>query len=539
MPPSLPTHKNIQKDFAAGIVVFFVALPLCLGIALASGAPLFSGIIAGIIGGIFVGAFSQSSLSVSGPAAGLVAVVVAAISDLGSFELFLCSVIVAGILQIALGMARAGGIANYLPSCVIDGMLAAIGIIIILKQFPHALGYERDNISSESFAGPDGETTLSILSGSLVAIHPGVLIIAIISLGILIAWDKVRVLKKLTLVPGPLVAVVVGALINELLFKNNPGLGIGAPFLVQLPRLDGASALLANLHFPDLSGFSKLNVWQHGLILAVIASIETLLCIEAVDRLDPHKRFTPPDRELKAQGLGNIFSGLIGGLPITSVIVRSSANVSAGAQSKVSTIWHGLLLLVCVSTLQGLLSSVPLGALAAILIFTGTKLARPSLFLKKWNQGADQFLPFIVTVLGVVFTDILVGVLIGLGVSILVLLRENMIRPYFFTHQTFNEGDIIHIRLTQDVSFLNKAPLKLLLDRVPSKSYVILDASSTLFIDFDVLEVLKEFTEVQAPEKEIRVDSVGFKEEYRIDNTLNQQFVYLENPAIKTVKLAQ
>ena len=530
MLPALGNPTHFKKDFAAGIVVFFVALPLCLGIALASGAPLFSGIIAGIVGGVLVGLISQSALSVSGPAAGLVAVVVTALSELGSFEFFLCAVVVAGILQIALGVARAGGIANYIPSCVIDGMLAAIGVLIILKQIPHALGYERENMSSESFAGPEGETTLSILTGSLGAIHPGVFLIALVSIGILLMWERVKTLKKLSLIPGPLVAVLVGALLNEFLLKRYPSLSIGELFLVQLPQVDGITSLVSNLSFPNMSGFLKPEVWKHGAILAIIASIETLLCIEAVDRLDPHKRFSPPDRELKAQGIGNIVSGFLGGLPITSVIVRSSANVNADAQSKISTIWHGILLLVCVSTLQGLLSMVPLSALAAILIITGTKLARPSLFAKKWRQGLDQFLPFVVTIAGVVFTDILTGVLIGLGVSVLVLLRENMRRPYFFTHQTFHEGDIVHIRLTQDVSFLNKAPLKLLLESLPVKSYVVLDASSSLYIDFDVLEILREFTEVQAPERNIRVDRVGFKEVYNIDNTLSQQFVYAEPP---------
>lgn len=528
--------SNLGGDLAAGLVVFFVAMPLCLGIALASGAPLFSGIVAGIVGGLVIGTLSKSQLSVSGPAAGLAAIVLAAITDLGAFDIFLCAVIIAGVLQLALGFLKAGSIANYFPSNVIEGMLAGIGLIIILKQLPHAVGFDRDYEGSESFAGIDGGNTFSFLADAVNFITPGAVIVAIISIGLMLTWEKVDFLKKIKILPGPLVAVVVGVIINELFVLTNSPLAITKEHLVSLPVPASFSDFFAQFTFPKMSGFADSRVWVHGITIAIVASIETLLCLEAVDRLDPLKRYSPTNRELKAQGIGNIVSGLIGGLPLTSVIVRSSANVNSGAKTKVSAIFHGALLLICVGSIPFLLNKIPLAVLAAILLLTGYKLARPMLFKKWYGAGIYQFIPFIVTVVAIVFTDLLLGVALGMVISIFFILRENLKSPYFFQHNEHQTGEIIHINLAQEVSFLNKAAIKLTLENMPESSYVIIDASETVFIDHDVLELIKEFREIKAVERNIRVECVGFKPEYKIDNTLNSQFVYSEgedeNPAI-------
>ncbi|MCD9186523.1 MAG: hypothetical protein LUM44_08820 [Pyrinomonadaceae bacterium] len=528
---SLKSNKlffNFGGDLAAGLVVFFVAVPLCLGIALASGAPLFSGIVAGIIGGLVVGVLSKSQLSVSGPAAGLAAIVLAAITDLGAFDIFLCAVIIAGVIQLTLGFLKAGSIANYFPSNVIEGMLAGIGLIIILKQLPHAVGYDRDYEGSESFAGIDGGNTFSFLADAVNFITPGAVVIAVISIGLMLVWEKVDFLKKIKVLPGPLVAVVVGVLLNELFVVTNSPLAITKEHLVSLPVPASFSDFFAQFALPNLNGFTDSRVWVHGMTIAIVASIETLLCLEAVDRLDPLKRYSPTNRELKAQGVGNIISGLIGGLPITSVIVRSSANVNSGGKTKISTIFHGTLLLVCAGSIPFLLNKIPLAVLAAILLLTGYKLAKPALFKKWYAAGFYQFFPFVVTVAAIVFTDLLLGVALGMIISIFFILRENLKSPYFFQHNEHHTGEIIHINLAQEVSFLNKAAIKLTLENLPSESYVIIDASETLYIDHDVLDLLKEFREIKAVERGIRVECVGFKPEYKIDNTLSRQFVYSE-----------
>lgn len=528
---SLKSNKlffNFGGDLAAGLVVFFVAVPLCLGIALASGAPLFSGIVAGIIGGLVIGVLSKSQLSVSGPAAGLAAIVLAAITDLGAFDIFLCAVIIAGVIQLALGFLKAGSIANYFPSNVIEGMLAGIGLIIILKQLPHAVGYDKDYEGSESFTGIDGGNTFSFLADAVNFITPGAVVIALISIGLMLTWEKVDFLKKIKVLPGPLVAVVVGVLLNELFVMTNSPLAITREHLVNLPVPASFGEFFAQFALPNLNGFSDSRVWVHGLTIAIVASIETLLCLEAVDRLDPLKRYSPTNRELKAQGVGNIISGLIGGLPITSVIVRSSANVNSGGKTKISTIFHGALLLICAGSIPFLLNKIPLAVLAAILLLTGYKLAKPALFKKWYAAGFYQFFPFVVTVAAIVFTDLLLGVALGMIISIFFILRENLKSPYFFQHNEHHTGEIIHINLAQEVSFLNKAAIKLTLENLPPDSYVIIDASEALFIDHDVLELLKEFREIKAVERNIRVECVGFKPEYKIDNTLSRQFVYSE-----------
>ncbi len=520
---------NFGGDLAAGLVVFFVAVPLCLGIALASGAPLFAGIVAGIIGGVVVGVLSKSQLSVSGPAAGLAAIVLAAITDLKAFDIFLCAVIIAGIVQLALGFMKAGSIANYFPSNVIEGMLAGIGLIIILKQLPHAIGYDKDYEGNESFAGIEGGNTFSFLADAFNFITPGAVVVALAAIGLMLVWEKVAFLKRIKILPGPLVAVVIGVLLNELFVLSGSPLAIGKEHLVSLPVPASFGDFFAQFTLPNLNGFTDSRVWVHGLTIAVVASIETLLCLEAVDRLDPLKRYSPTNRELKAQGVGNIVSGLIGGLPITSVIVRSSANVNSGAKTKISAIFHGALLLICAGSIPFILNKIPLAVLAAILLLTGYKLAKPALFRKWYAAGFYQFIPFVVTVTAIVFTDLLLGVALGMVISIFFILRENLKSPYFFRHQEHHAGEIIHINLAQEVSFLNKAAIKLTLENLPPDSYVIVDASETVFIDHDVLELIKEFTEVKAVERGIRVERVGFKPEYKIDNTLNRQFVYSES----------
>lgn len=520
--------SNVSGDLASGLVVFFVALPLCLGIALASGAPLFSGIVSGIIGGIVVGILSQSQLSVSGPAAGLAAIVLAGITKLGAFDIFLCAVIIAGAIQLVLGFMKAGSIANYLPSNVIEGLLAGIGIIIILKQIPHAVGFDADFEGDEAFFTTDGNT-FSDLFQSLGAITPGAVIVASVSVAILLSWDKFSFLKKLKAVPGALVAVVAGVVLNEFFVRSYPALAISKDHLVGLPLPDSFSNISSLIALPNFAGFANGDVWVLGVTIAAVASIETLLCLEAVDRLDPLRRYSPTNRELKAQGIGNMVSGFLGGLPMTSVIVRSSANVNSGGKTKLSAIFHGVLLLICALTIPALLNKIPLAALAVVLIFVGYKLARPALFVKWWKNGIYQFVPFTATVLGIVLTDLLVGVGIGLAISIFFLLRENLKSPYFFRRKEYDKGEIIHINLSEEVSFLNKAAIKLTLEHLPEESYVVIDASESAFIDYDVLELIREFRDIKAVERNIKVEMVGFREEYKIDNTLTYQFTYSDN----------
>ncbi|MET0621939.1 MAG: SulP family inorganic anion transporter [Pyrinomonadaceae bacterium] len=521
--------SNVGADLAAGLVVFFVALPLCLGIALASGAPLFSGLIAGVVGGIVVGFLSKSHLSVSGPAAGLTAIVLAAVTDLGAFNLFLCAVLIAGVLQLALGFLKAGTIANYLPSNVIEGMLAGIGVIIILKQLPHAVGFDKDAAGNFSFLDTSGGNTFASLARALDFFTPGAVVIAIVAILIMKVWEKVPALKRIKVLPGALVAVVCGVVLNDLFVAAGSGLAVGQEHLVTLPVSGSAGEFLAQFNLPDVAGFTNQKVWTYGLTIAVVASVETLLCIEAVDTLDPHKRYTPPNHELKAQGVGNILNGLLGGLPITSVIVRSSANLNAGARTKLSSVAHGVLLLVCAATIPFLLNKIPLAVLAAILILTGYKLANPALVRRWFGHGWHQFVPFAVTVVGVVLTDLLVGVALGLVVSVAFILRQNQKSAYFFRREKYQEGDIIHIHLAQEVTFLNKAAIKLTLEHLPPGGYVIIDASETVYIDHDVSELIREFDRVKAPERGIRLELVGFRERYNIANTLDGRHVEIEH----------
>ncbi len=490
-------------DLSASIVVLLVALPLCLGIALGSGAPLFSGIIAGIAGGIVVGLLSGSQLSVTGPAAGLSVIVAAAILKLQVFEAFLLAVVIAGIIQLILGFIKAGVIGDYIPNSVIKGMLAAIGFILILKQFPHLIGYDSDFSGDEGFDQADKENTFSGIFSAFRYITPTAVLIGFVSLLLLLLWEQ-KFMKKnkwVQLFPGPLLAVVAGTLINEYFKASVPSYALEQKHLVALPVASGVNEFLHFFTFPKLEYLRNPDVWMTAVTLAIVASLETLLGIEAVDKLDLLKRVTPPNRELKAQGIGNIVSGMLGGLPLTSVVVRSSANVSAGAKTKASTILHGLMMLVCVLLIPSVLNKIPLAALAAILIFTGYKLARVSLFRDFYRKGWDQFVPFVVTVAAILMTDLLKGVLIGIGVGLFYMIRSNFRSAVFVV----NDADKFLFRLRKDVSFLNKPIIKRKLEEVPENAFVLIDATRADFIDKDVIEEINNFM-THAHLKNIRVE---------------------------------
>ncbi|MBG6112173.1 MFS superfamily sulfate permease-like transporter [Flavobacterium sp. CG_9.10] len=519
MSKKINLFANLKSDFASGLVVFLVALPLCLGIAMASGAPLFSGIISGIIGGIVVGYLSKSHLSVSGPAAGLTAIVLTAITDLGAFDIFLTAVFIAGLIQLALGFIKAGTISNYFPTNVIEGMLAGIGIIIILKQLPHAFGYDSDFEGDQAFLELDGSNTFSALLAVSNYIQLGSIIITVLSLLILIAWDKVPFLKKLKLVPGALIAVVVGVVLNEIFTSSGSSLAIATEHLVSLPVPTTLEEFKQIIVTPNFSGITNSKVWVVAFTIAIVASIETLLSVEAADRMDVQKRYTDTNAELKAQGIGNMVSSLLGGLPLTSVIVRTSANSNSGAKSKMSAIIHGILLLVSVVTIPLILNKIPLATLAAILLLVGYKLAKPSIFKHFWEKGKYQFVPFIATLLAVVFTDLLKGVALGIIISIIFVLKGNLKRAYNFRKEEYADGDVIHIDLAQEVSFLNKAAIKSTLNDIPENSKVIIDAKDTVYIAHDILDLIHEFKTTRGKDYNIKVKLRGFKKAYQLENT--------------------
>ena len=519
MTKKINLFANLKSDFASGLVVFLVALPLCLGIAMASGAPLFSGIIAGVVGGIVVGFLSKSHLSVSGPAAGLTAIMLTGITDLGAFGSVLTAVLIAGFIQLILGFIKAGTISNYFPTNVIEGMLAGIGIIIILKQLPHAVGYDSDFEGDQSFVEMDGSNTISTLMGALDYVQLGSIVITVVSLAILISWEKVEFLKKLKLVPGALIAVIIGVALNEIFIASGSSLAIAKTHLVSLPVPTSFDEFTAIMISPDLSAIYNPKVWVLGATIAVVASIETLLCIEAADRLDKLKRYTDTNVELKAQGLGNIISSLLGGLPMTSVVVRTSANNNAGAKSKMSTIIHGFLLLLSVVTIPMVLNKIPLATLAAVLLLVGYKLAKPSTVKHFWQKGKYQFVPFIATVVGVVFTDLLKGVALGIAISVIFVLRGNLKRAYSFRKEAYEDGDVIHIDLAQEVSFLNKAAIKATLNDIPENSKVIINAHDTVYIAHDILDLIREFKATRAKDENIKVKLKGFKKAYQLENS--------------------
>jgi MFS superfamily sulfate permease-like transporter len=484
--------EQLKSDLPASVVVFLVATPLCLGIALASGAPLFSGLIAGVVGGIVVGAVSGSALGVAGPAAGLAVIVLTAITTLGSFQTFLLAVVISGLLQIALGYAKAGVIGYYFPSSVIKGMLTGIGLTIVLKQLPHAVGYDADPEGSLSFAEAGGENTVTAMAHMFDVIQPGALLVALISLAILVVWEQpfIKRFKASLWIQGPLVAVAVGIVLNEVFRAVAPTLAIAPTHLVQIPIADGITGFFGLFTRPDFGQLGNAAVYTTAITLAVVASLETLLCVEATDKMDPYKRVTPTDRELKAQGLGNLVSGLIGGLPVTQVIVRSSANIQSGAKSKMSAILHGVLLLVAVVAAPALLNRIPLSVLAAILLVVGYKLAKPALFAAMYRLGWYQFVPFMVTVGGILVTDLLIGIGMGLGVAIFLLLLNNYRNPYFVDE---DPSEAVRLTLSEDVSFLNRAAIMNTLAAIPAGTKVEIDATRSMHVDYDVYEIIKDF----------------------------------------------
>ena len=501
------TFKFHKSDLLSGLILFFVALPLCLAIALASGAPLFSGIVSGVIGGIIVGTLSQSHVSVSGPAAGLTAIILSSINTLGSFELFLTAVVIAGVLQLLFALIRAGTISNYFPSNVIEGMLTGIGIIIIIKQIPLVLGYNSDNAGFDIINDFNSKILLAILK----SVHPGVLMISLISGLLLIAFHKIHFFNRLRILPGGIIVVLLGVMINEYLTTTHSIYRIENKHLVSLPVIAHPGEIFLQLSYPDFSEWTNVQVWKIALTIALVASIESLLSLEAASKMDPLKRYAGGNRELAAQGAGNILSGLLGGLPMTSVIVRASANIASGAKTKISAIAHGLFLLIAVIFIPNLLNKISLASLATILIMVGYRLASPSVFKRMWHNGRFQFIPFITTVVAVAFLDLLIGVAIGLVVSIVFILRGNMKRAYFLKREGHKENTKIVIKLAQEISFLNKAAIKQTLGRLPRGCQVIIDASDTIYIDHDVHELIQDFYEVSAKEKNIKVEKIGFK----------------------------
>ncbi len=507
--------KHLKNDLPASIIVFFVAVPLCLGIALASGAPLFSGIIAGIAGGIVVGALSGSALGVSGPAAGLAVIVFTSIASLGgNWNAFLLAVVIAGLIQLSLGYLKAGFIAYFFPNSVIKGMLTGIGLLIILKQIPHALGWDKDIQGDDAFFQADGQNTFSEISKALDFITPGALLISVISICLLIFWERVlsKKHKIFQVIQGPLVVVALGILFSYIYQRQLLPFRLKSDQIVSVPVPNSISDFLNQFSFPDFSAWSNPEVWKIAIVLAIVASLETLLCVEATDKLDPLKRITPTNRELKAQGIGNVISGLIGGLPITQVIVRSSANINFGGKTKLSAILHGVFLLLSALTIASWLNMIPLASLAAILIIVGYKLAKPSLFREMYKQGWEQFIPFVGTVIAILLTDLLKGITVGILLGIFYTLRHSYRNSHHLKDVESNENgrQVHHLILAEEVSFFNKASLMNTLNEIPDHSKVIIDCTNSKSIAYDVIELIENF-ESNAPTRNINVEKINFK----------------------------
>lgn len=506
---------DIKYDLKASLVVFLVALPLCLGIAIASGAPPMAGLIAGIVGGIVIGALSGSHVSVSGPAAGLTVIVLDSISSLGTFELFLGALVIAGLIQLGLGLLKAGVLGYYFPYAVIKGMLTAIGLILILKQIPHALGYDKDTMGDETFLQADQHNTFSEIWYALQYFSPGAIPIVLVSLAILITFERTEVKnhKIFGVVPGALWAVLSGIVLNQAFGLWIPSWQLNNEHLVNIPTLNSLGEIGSLLTFPDFGMIGERIFWVVAATIAIIGSIETLLSIDAADKMDPLKRLTPTSKELVAQGIGNTLSGLIGGLPITAVIVRSSANITAGNKTKLSAIFHGFLLMILTLSIPGLLNLIPLSGLAAVLFLVGYKLAKPSIFIQSYEKGLDQFIPFIVTVVAILFTDLLIGIGIGMVFGLFFVMKTNYQRSVVVTELNGN----YLVKLQKDVSFLNKAPLMKQLAEIPMGSQVVINAQRAQFIDHDIREVLNDFIK-SSRGKKIDVTTEGFK--YNLKETV-------------------
>ncbi len=489
--------EYFSHDLLASLVVFLVALPLCLGIALASGAPLQAGLIAGVVGGIVAGSLSGSPLSIAGPAAGLTTIVIAAIAELGSFEAFILAVFIAGIIQLTMGFIRAGSIGHFFPASVIKGMLAAIGLILILKQIPHAVGFDTDFEGDENFFEPGGTNTFTNLMNALEAFSGGAVIISIVAIGFIILWERVISKKKswISLIPAPLIAVVIGVILSQVFKTFIPALAIDPKHLVDVPDFLNSQGRV--FMSPDFSQFNNPVIYKVAFTIAMVASLETLLSIEACDKLDPFRRNTPLNRELKAQGTANMLSGLLGGLPVTSVIVRSSANISAGARTKASAITHGTILAASVLFLPTILRLIPLSALAGILITIGFKLTPPKLYKEMYAKGWSQFLPFIVTVLAIVFTNLLAGVFVGILVSVFFILKTNFQEAVIMV----GDGKNYLLKFTKNVSFLNKSTIRSKFQLIPDNSTLLIDGSDAHFVDQDVKEAIRDFIETSKTKK--------------------------------------
>lgn len=509
-------------DVTPGVIVFLVALPLCLGVAMASQAPLVSGILAGIAGGILVGAISGSHTSVSGPSPATTTLVAAIIVQLGSFEAFLLAMVVAGLIQIGLAAARVGFVAAFIPSSVVQGLLGAIGVILVLKQIPHVLGRDTDPEGDMSFQQPDNENTFSEFGEILGGFQAGAAIIGLLSLVILKYWDRYQWPRR-TGIPAPLAVVIFGVMAGQFFRQFGEFWAVADSHMVQVPIAMNFMDLFQFLKAPDFSQWMNPGVYQAGLSIAMVTSLETLMNLEAVDKLDPQHRVSPRNRELLAQGIGNMTLGLLGGIPISSVIVRSSVNINAGAKTKWSTIVHGALMLICVMLIPSYLNMIPLSCLAAILFMTGLKLINPELIRRIWNDGGYQFAPFAVTLVAIVLTDLVTGILIGMAVSIGFILNSNLRHPMRRIMEKQLGGDVMRIVLANQVSFLNRAALEKALQDLPSGSHVLLDASSTNYIDPDVLNLISEFRERIAPSRQIQVSLSGFRQKYRIEDEI--QFV--------------
>ncbi len=502
------TFQYLKEDLSASLVVFLVAVPLCLGIAVASGASPLAGLISGLVGGIVVGFISKSSLSVSGPAAGLTAIVLDAINSLPNYQTFLLAVVLAGVIQFLLGTFKAGVIGYYFPTAVIKGMLSAIGLILILKQIPHALGDDKDYEGDTSFFQPDQENTFTEIIMAVQNPSTGAVLITIVALLILILFDQ-QFFKKFSLfkiVPPALLAVLSGVGLNSLFQSMKPEWALSGMHLVSIPSKDSLSGLWAEMKFPDWSAFSNQEIYVIAITIALVASIETLLSVEATDKLDPKKRVTPTNRELQAQGAGNFVSGLLGGLPVTAVIVRSSANVNSGGQTKLSAIFHGVWIVLSIIFLADIMNLIPLSALAAVLFVVGYKLVKPTLIKSMYQKGWDQFIPFAVTIAAILLTDLLIGISIGMAVGLFYVVKSNFQRSVRMVQK---DGTHFLIRLNKDVSFLNKALILEYFEQIPEGAQVLIDAKRAEFIDHDIEEVLNDFMNT-AEDRNIHLTYQGF-----------------------------
>jgi carbonic anhydrase len=520
--------STVGRDLSAGLVVFLAALPLCLGVALASNAPPFSGVLAGIVGGVLVGMASGSQTSVSGPAVGLTSIVAAQLVLLGSFQTFLLALVIAGLIQIFLGVARAGSVAAFIPTSVIKGLLTAIGLILVLKQLPHVLGHDPDPEGDMAFLQPDRQNTFSAIFQTFSNLSPSAAAIGLASVALLILWDRSKLLKRSN-IPAPVLVVLLGVGMSVVFRRLGGPWDVAPSHFVHVPSADGLFGFFKVLELPDFSKWSNPAVYSGALTIAAVASLESLMTIEAIEKLDPERRSIPPNRELVAQGIGNLVAGLIGGIPITAVVVRSSVNINAGARSKLSTIVHGVVLLLFVVAVPNWLNTIPLSCLAAILLVTGVKLASPATARQMWKEGRYQFIPFAVTVVSILLTDLLIGILIGMAVSAGFILRSNIRHPLRRVMEKHLGGDVIHIELANQVSFLNRAALSRALDAIPSGGHVLLNARNTDYIDPDLLSLIRDFEQHRGPARGVAVSLVGFRDKYELrDQTLYVDYSTVE-----------